>query len=98
MATLRTQYAVAGNADVIQLVEMAAYQQATIVQQEPSGTTNHAARSAYAHTVLHGSVDFAELARVVLAQPGAAGVSANPLPTDAQVVAFLASLWDALSA
>jgi hypothetical protein len=37
------------------------------------------------------------LARVVLAQPGASGVSSNPLPTDTQVVTFLASLWDALS-
>jgi hypothetical protein len=97
MATLRTQYAVAGNADVVQLVEMAAYQQATIVQQESSGTTNHTARAAYAHTVLHGGEDFARLARVVLAQPGASGVSSNPLPTDTQVVTFLASLWDALS-
>jgi hypothetical protein len=97
MATLSTQYNVASDPNIQRIVQMAAYQQAVTVLGESPQLANHAARAAYASKVLSGGVDFGNLTHILLAQPAAANVALSPLPSDASIVAFLASLWDTLS-
>lgn len=94
---LITQWGVATDTNILELVEMAMYQQAVIVFAEAGATQNHAARAAYAAKVLAGQVDFGRISRILLAQPSAAAVTKSPPPTDAATVGLIAALWDDLS-
>lgn len=95
---LATQWITAVDPNIAHLVEMAMYQQAAVIFAESGGTTNHAARVAFATKVFTGAVDMARIARILLAQPSASAVTANPLPSDAATVGLIAALWDDLSA